>query len=421
MNLELVVDQEHETVIVGAGPAGLGVSHLLGVAGRRNVVLERGSIGQSWRSQRWDSFRVNTVNRYNTLPGDPGTHRDPEAFMGREEVVRWFETYAEERRLPVRTNVEVVLAEPGSRGGFVLHLAGGEVLRAENLVVCTGTQVPRIPTASRDAPAHIHQVHTANYRAPEALPDGGVLIVGGGQSGLQLAEELVGTGRRTWLCTSRVARLARRYRGRDIFEWLYELGIMGHTSDDHMPLPQISGTEGGHTISLQLLARRGVVLLGKLVRIEGDRVELAADDVLDNVAFADAFSAKMKRTIDVYIRLRGVAAPPAQGDAAERPFDDGERGRLARQPSLDLRAEGITSIVWCTGFEVGLDWLRLPVFDEAGTLRHGGGISDVPGLYFLGLPWMRSRNSGTIHSVEEDARAIVEHLCSRAKLVSQSR
>jgi putative flavoprotein involved in K+ transport len=405
--------EEHETIVIGAGPAGLGVSQLLGVAGRPHVVLERGRVAQSWRSQRWDSFRVNTVNRYNTLPGAARAHDDPEGFMGRDELVEWLERYAQDQRLPIREHVEVVRARQRPQGGFDVELAGGAVLFAHNLIVCTGTQVPRIPELSRDVPGHVHQVHVAAYRNPHELPAGGVLVVGGGQSGVQIAEELVGAGRRTWLCTSRVGRLVRRYRGRDVFEWLYALGLMAQTADDHMPLPQISGTDGGHTISLQALARRGVELLGRLVSIHGDRVSLAADDVLENLALADAFSAKIRRSIDAYVRMRRIAAPPAEADEAERPLDAAELARLVQRPTLDLRAEGITSIVWCTGFTVGFGWLELPVLDEAGALRHDGGIAEIPGLYFLGLPWMRSRNSGTIHSVQEDARVIVLHLCSR--------
>lgn len=407
--------ERYDVLVIGGGQAGLGVSYLLRQQGIGHLVLERDRIGQSWRSQRWASFRLNTPNRYNTLPGaTPGAH-DADGFMSHHELLQMLEGYARGHALPVREHAEVTSVEQDS-SGFVARVHG-EPLFAHNVIVCTGTQTARLPSFARHVAPEIAQVHTADYRTPEALPDGGVLVVGGGQSGVQIAEDLVEAGRKTWLCTSRVGRMVRRYRGKDILEWLYLTGVMAQTpaaledpAEQHLPLPQISGARGGHTVSLQRLARQGVQLLGRLEGIEGSRARVASD-LRSNVEYADAFSAQIRARIDFYIRLRRLEAPAAELDEAELPFEDTER--MAGVRVLDLRSNGIRSIIWCTGFAATFDWLKLPVMDDRGWPRHDNGKSSVPGLYFLGFPWLRTRDSGTIHSIEDDAMATVQHLVGR--------
>lgn len=407
-----------DTIVVGAGHAGLGVSSFLEHDGREHVVLERGRIGETWRSQRWESFRLNTPNWMNRLPGQDLEGAPREGFGDVGGLVGGFERYARQLGLPVSTGVTVTAVERDDASGvFTVSGASGTgpvSWRARTVVVAAGLQrAPKLPAFGRDLPAGMIQLHSSQYRAPDRLPPGAVVVVGCAQSGCQVAEDLLAAGREVLLCASKVARVPRRYRGRDILEWWAETGLLDQGLADledpalrFAAQPQVSGVgPRGHTVSLQQLARDGVRLLGRALGVNEGR--LALDPRLgESVRFADERSARFKRDIDAALVRAGRELPPCEEDAADAPapewYDVGGPGEL------DLRAAGVGAVIWCTGVTGDFGWLRLPVLDERGLPRHEEGASPVPGLFFAGLPWMRTRKSGIIYGIRDDGARIAE-------------
>ena len=403
-----------DVTVIGAGQAGLAVSYLLNEAEIRHVVLERGEVGESWRSQRWDSFRLNTPNWTNSLPGmefDPG---QPDAFPSHRELVSYFERYVETFGLPVKTHTEVTHLERHPDVGYRVQFDNA-VLRSHSVVLASGgAHRPSVPRMSERLSPEVASISAADYRNPATLPDGAVVVVGTGQSGCQIAEDLLEAGREVYLCASRVARCPRRYRGRDILEWLDDLGILDMRPDDledpeeqYAPQPQISGTDGGHTLSLQLLARKGATLLGRVTDARDQTLALG-DNLKECIAFADDRSAFFKEAIDKWIAHRGIDAPPPGDDPGEPRMSDLEGlDHLAR---LDLAEAGVGTVIWCTGFNADWRWVKVDVFDDDGRPLHKEGITDEPGLYFVGLPWLSKRKSGLLLGVAEDASRVADHI-----------
>lgn len=299
-----------------------------------------------------------------------------------------------------------------------------EEIVAKNVIVASGImQTPKYPPLRDQLPAWLTQLHTADYRNPSALPNGAVVVVGGGQSGCQIAEDLLAAGRDVYLCASRVGRLPRRYRGREFLEWWKENGFWDVTREQledpaiaRAAQPIISGVgRYGHTLSLQQLARDGVTLLGRLEDIDGDRL-LLDDKLAEYLAFADNASARFKTDIDDYIARAGLTSPPNDPDPADDPYDGTS---ITDAPtSLDLRAAGVSTVIWSTGFSTDFSWLHLPVLNEEALPVHERGISDVPGVYFLGFPWLHKRTSGIIRGIEEDAGFIAQNIEARLSAVS---
>jgi putative flavoprotein involved in K+ transport len=413
--------------VVGAGQAGLATSYFLQRQGVAHVVLERGRLGESWRSQRWDSFVLNTPNALNGLPGAPYEGPAPDGFWSRDELVRSFERYARRFELPIRTGVEVEAIAGGRGEGFAVHVrtgAGTEAIRPRSVVIATGAmRTPRRPSFAAGLPEHIAQLDAASYRNPGALPSGPVLVVGSGQSGCQIAEELQAAGRTVYLSTSRVGRIPRRYRGRDVDAWLWESGFFdvrrSELADSSLVFatqPQVSGVgRHGHTLSLQRLAADGVRLLGRAISIDGTGLILD-DGLRDHIAFADRASAEIKRMIDDYIAQSGIKAPAPEDDPADRPWADLAAVTAPRR--LDLARAWIGTVIWCTGFRPDFSWLRLPVLDERGQPLHERGVAPVPGLHFVGLPWLYKRKSGIICGVAEDAAHIARLIAARPALAA---
>jgi len=406
-----------DTVIVGAGQAGLGVSYFLQRNGRRHIVFERGRIGESWLSQRWDSFKLNTPNFMNVLSGLPYDGPESDGFWRGDELAAYFQRYVEYFRLPVRTGVTVVSVEQdGDAELFIVKTRtdkqAEESILSRSVVIASGVQrTPKYPQARSRMPSHITQLHTADYRGAAALPPGAVVIVGSGQSGCQIAEELLSAGRRVYLCTSKVGRAPRRYRGRDLLEWWVDMKFLDVTfagledkSISRAAQPHISGLgRYGHTISLQQLARQGVVILGRLLDIEAGTLVLS-DEAAAHVRFADEFSQRLKNGIDAYLAQAGITPPPLEADPADVP--DPQTDCVSPLRQLNLREARVSTVIWATGFTADLSWIHLPVLDAEGKPIHQRGISPVRGLYFIGFPWLNSRKSGIIYGIEEDAHYI---------------
>jgi putative flavoprotein involved in K+ transport len=406
-----------DTVIVGAGQAGLGVSYFLQSDGRQYIVYERGRIGESWLSQRWDSFKLNTPNFMNVLPGLPNDGLEPDGFGRHDELVSYFQRYVERFQLPVRTGVAVVSVEQsGDEGHFIVKTRtdgqAEESILSRSIVIASGIQqTPKFPPARSRIPNTITQLHTADYRNASELPPGAVVIVGSGQSGCQIVEDLLSAGRRVYLCTSKVGRAPRRYRGRDLLEWWVDMKHLDVTlasledkSISRAAQPQISGVgRYGHTLSLQQLARQGAVILGRLLDVEADTL-LLSDEAAAHVRFGDEFSQRLKDGVDAYLAKAGFSPPPLEADPADVPDPQAECVSLLRK--LNIREAGVSTVIWATGFTGDFSCIHLPVFDAEGKPVHQRGISPVRGLYFIGFPWLNSRKSGIIYGIEEDAHYI---------------
>jgi putative flavoprotein involved in K+ transport len=380
--------------VVGAGPAGLATSRKLARVGCRHVVLERDRIGWSWRTQRWDSFRLNTPGWANLVPGAflPGS---PDGFASAPALVAGLERFA--AGLPVIEGVEVLRAERIAQM-WRLETSHGPLL-AGAVVVASGFQnVPRRPDFADAIWPDFQQVHVADYRRPQDL-QGPVLVVGGGQSGLQIAEDLLEGGHRVYLSTSRVGRVPRRYRGRDAFEWLRDTGQLHVSRDEVDPallgatVPQISGADGGRTVSYQRLAERGVTLLGRAIGSDGRWLELA-QDVGDNVRFADEVSARFRAAWD---ERAGRGGHEPHADPADEPAPKLYEFRGPR--SLDLAATGISTVIWATGFDAGVGWLPPGALELDWQPR-------LPGLQVVGAPWLTHRASANLYGMAADAERI---------------
>jgi putative flavoprotein involved in K+ transport len=406
-----------DAVIVGAGQAGLGVSYFLQQNGHQHILFERGRIGESWRSQRWDSFRLNTPNVRNTLPGLPYDGPEADGFSHADTLVNYFQGYVDRFQLPVRTGVTVISVERADdQENFIVRTrtedGDEEPVASRSVVIASGIQrVPRIPALHTKLPGHIIQYHTADYRDPQGLPPGAVLVVGSGQSGCQITEDLLAAGRTVYLCTSKVGRAPRRYRGRDLIEWWVDMKFWDVTyaslqdkSISRAAQPQISGIgRYGHTVSLQHLASRGVVILGRLLDIDSGTLILG-DEAASHVHFADEFSGRVKNDIDAYLARLNITPPPLEDDPADVPDPEAQCVSALRQ--LSLQESNVGTVIWATGFTGDFSWIHLPVLDAEGKPIQVRGISPVPGLYFLGFPWLNSRKSGIIYGIEDDAQYI---------------
>lgn len=405
---------EHvDTVVIGAGQAGLAISYYLTQQNRDHIVLEKKRIGEAWRSGKWDSFTLVSPNWTLQLPGFHYKGNDPDGFLTRDEVVQYLEDYVRLFNPPVRTGIEVTCVRETADGLLVETNSGP--FAANNVVVATGAfQKPRIPAyASRIAP-HIHQVHSSQYRNPDDLPPGAVLVVGSGQSGCQITEELYQQGRKVYLCTGKAVRLPRRYRGQEIFHWVDALGLFAQTVDSlESPAdrfeanPQLTGKNGGYALNLHQFALDGVTLLGRLQDASGSKLSIAPD-LMENLATADKPDTELRRAIDSYIEKNGLQAP--QGDPPPQ-LRAGYDCEIITE--LDLDAAGITSILWAAGYAVDFSWIQFPIFDEYGYPVHQRGITSQPGLCFIGLLWLHTSRSNLIFGIAEDAEYIAAHIANR--------
>jgi putative flavoprotein involved in K+ transport len=373
-------------------------------------VLERGDIANSWRRERWDSLRLLTPNWQSRLPGARYEGQDPDGFMTMPEVVDFVSKFASLSRAPVRTHSEVTSVQAAGEGYRVV-IPDGE-LRCRSLVIATGAcNLPVVPPLRAAVPQSIACVTPFDYRNPDLLPEGGVLVVGASATGVQLAHEIRRSGRRVVLAVGEHVRLPRTYRGRDVLWWMESCGLWDQRYDEiddlqrarRLPSPQLVGTPERATLDLNALSAAGVELVGRLAAVR-DGTALFSGGLSNLLALADLKMNRLLDTFDEWALQAGAidAGPPQRFEPTRVP--------AAPRLSVDLRSGEIRSIVWATGFRPDYRWLEVPVVDRKGDLRHDGGVVDAPRLYAIGLPLLRRRKSTFIHGAEDDARDIVDHL-----------
>jgi putative flavoprotein involved in K+ transport len=408
---------EVEVLVVGGGKAGIAMSDHLGQRGISHLVLERGRIAERWRSQRWDSLVANGPAWHDRFPGMEFSDVAPDEFPGKEQVADYFVAYAKQVAAPIRCGVEVTsVRKRPNAAGFHAETSEGTV-DARFVVAATGPfQRPVIPAIVPED-AGVEQLHSSGYRNPAQLPDGAVLVVGAGSSGVQIADELLRAGRRVYLSVGPHDRPPRQYRGRDFVWWL---GVLGKW-DEQVP-PQgkehvtiaVSGARGGHTVDFRDLADRGMVLLGRTSSYEGGTMRFGGD-LAENITHGDANYLSLLDEADAYVTANGLDLPE---DPSARELDALPSSATDPIRELDLAAAGVTSIIWATGFEVDYSWLEVNAFDADGKPSHRRGVSTESGVYFLGLPWLTRRGSSFIWGVWHDAGYVAEHIDTQRRYLS---
>lgn len=402
----------HEVVVVGGGQAGLSISHGLRAEGIEHVVFEKHRAMHVWRTQRWDNFCLVTPNWQCALPGHPYRGSDPHGFMKREEIVQYLDAFRAHVDAPLREGVAVELVKPLPEGGFLVRSSDGECTAQQVVVASGGYHEPIVPRLAERLPAPVLQLHSAQYRSAAQLPPGKVLVVGSGQSGAQIAEDLHLAGREVVLAVGDAPRCARFYRGRDVVDWLADMGYYDMPVGQH-PLREgvrdntnhyVTGRDGGRDIDLRRFASEGMQLYGALTGLDadGDTLRFAPRlrEVLDQ---ADRTYNGINASIDRYIAEQGLQAPPAS--VYEPVWEPSEE-----RETLSLKDAGITSVLWCIGFAPDFRWLDAPVFNGRGHPVHERGLTRVPGLYFIGLPWLHTWGSGRFSGVARDAAFVVRQV-----------
>lgn len=402
-----------DVVVIGAGHSGLAVSRCLTDRSIEHVILERGEVANSWRHERWDSLRLLTPNWQSRLPGHHYRGSDPDGFMTMKEVVAFIDSYAAHVSAPVHDHTTVT-AVSRDGNGYRVESDRGE-WRCRGIVVASGeNNCPKVPPLSTTIPNSIATFTAHNYGNPDQLPDGGVLVVGASATGLQIAAEIHRSGRPVTIAVGEHIRMPRTYRGRDIQWWLDRAGILDERFDEvddivrarRVPSPQLIGTPERATLDLNVLTGIGVETVGRLVGMSDGKAQFSGS-LRNHCQMADLKLMRLLTTIDEWSEESGVS------DEADPP----ERYKPTRVPespklSLDLNSGQIKSLFWATGFHPDYSWLNVPVLDRKGHIRHEGGIVDSPGMYVIGLTFLRRRKSSFIHGAEDDARELTDHLAS---------
>ena len=407
---------EVHTVVIGGGHTGLAMSYCLSQLGVEHLVLERGEVGQRWRDERWDSLTLLTPNWMTQLPGFHYDGSDPDGFETRDGYLSYLEQYAASFQAPLqlRTNVDS-LERRDSLDRYALRTNRGPI-EARNVVIATGPfHQPHIPDLSKTLPPSVFEIHSSRYRKPDQLPDGPALVVGTGNSGLQIVEDLLNANRRVFVSVGRLRGAPRRYRDKDILWWLIQQGALDRRVEDlpspdakQVPPPLLTGVGGGHDLNLREFSDRGVVFLGRLLGGAGGRLAFSAD-INESFAKAEEAYQGFKTSIDQFVSAQGLTIPEEATAGAFVPT-----GIADPVTELDLAREAIRTLIWATGFNYTFGWVHLPVFDEAGEVLHRGGVTAFPGLYFLGLRWLRKYKSFFIYGVGEDAGILAKHIAQRA-------
>ncbi|MDE1179012.1 MSMEG_0569 family flavin-dependent oxidoreductase [Paraburkholderia sp.] len=401
-------DGHYGALVIGAGQAGLSASYFLKQAGIDHLVFEKNTVTHTWRSQRWDAFCLVTPNWQCALPGHAYEGDDPHGFMKKDEIIAYLDGFIAKLDAPVIEHTAVHRVTRDSHGRYVVDTASGTFTADHMIVASGGYHTPIVPRMAERLPAHIVQIQSSAYRNPDALPEGAVLVVGSGQSGAQIAEDLHLAGRKVVLAVGEAPRCARFYRGRDVVDWLAEMRYYDMPVEQH-PLREgvrdntnhyVTGRDGGRDIDLRKFAQEGMALYGRLDDLR-DGVLHFKPNLTANLDDADETYNRINASIDSFIERNGIDAPA--GERYEPVWNPPhERSTLA------LDASGITSVVWCIGFTPDFHWLDAPVFNGRGYPAHTRGITNLPGLYFVGLPWLHTWGSGRFSGVARDAQFIVD-------------
>lgn len=402
----------YDAIVVGGGQAGLSMSHCLKRRGIHHLVLERHRLGYEWRERRWDSFCLVTPNWQCQLPGFPYPGNEPDGFMKKGQIVVYLEEYAASFAPPLVEGANVTSLRR-LRGTFHVTATAGSCTSDAVIIATGGYHTPKIPALAERLPDYVARLHSSEYKNPRGMPKGEVLVVGTGQSGCQIAEDLHIAGRRVHLCVGSAPRTARRYRGKDVVRWLDEMGYYDMPIHEH-PLKErvrakanhyVTGRDGGHDIDLRRFATEGMRLYGRLVGVKGTVLEFAPD-LRKNLDQADAVSESIKDSIDRFIESRGIEAPVESRYVPvwEPPSEP---------TSLDLSTTEIRSVVFSTGYHSDYRFIEVPVFDGTGYPMHERGVTGVDGLYFLGLPWLYTWGSGRFSGVAADAEHLAERIDRR--------
>ncbi|MES2939394.1 MAG: NAD(P)/FAD-dependent oxidoreductase [Pseudomonadota bacterium] len=403
-----------DVLVVGGGQSGLAMSHLLSQRSIDHLVLERGEAANSWRNERWDSLHLVIPNKYWRMPGMAYDGDQPDAFMSKHQVVARFERYVAQVRPPLLAGANVVRATQREDGGFTVATSD-EQFACRHLVVASGPfQAPATPAWAAQIDGSVAQIASQNYRNPAQVPPGKVVVVGTGQSGVQIAEELLRAGREVHVCLGPRGWISRRYLGRDITDWYHDMGVFDVTLEQFPSMKearaggfsQLAGDAArGHDTNLHTLHALGATLLGRVV--DGDASRLQLQDASACMAAADAFAVKARGMVDGYVKAKGVNV-----DTGEDPWPTYTGTSLDERTALDFRKDGIGAIVWANGFRPDYRWLQVPVFDTTGFPLHRRGVTAVRGLYFLGLEWQHRRKSSTLMAGDEDASHLLSHISS---------
>ncbi|KQQ20334.1 MSMEG_0569 family flavin-dependent oxidoreductase [Methylorubrum extorquens] len=400
-------------VIVGGGQAGLSVSYHLKQRGIEHLVFEKKTAAHTWESQRWDTFCLVTPNWQCDLPGHPYDGPDPDGFMKKDEIVAYLNAFVAKVNPPIREGVAVTRVERREDGIFSVQTSEGDYTADEVVVASGGYHTPIIPRMAEKLPGSITQIHSNQYRNPDQLPAGEVLVVGSGQSGAQIAEDLHLAGRKVHLAVGDAPRCARFYRGRDVVTWLADMGYYEMTVDNH-PLRDgvrdntnhyVTGRDGGRDIDLRRFATEGMRLYGLMEDYRDGNLRFR-DDLKRSLDQADRTYNGINAAIDKYIAEKGIEAP-----AQEHYTPVWEPGEPVT--SLPLEGSGITSVVWCIGFTPDFRWLDASVFNGAGNPKHKRGVTNEDGVYFIGLPWLNTWGSGRFGAVGRDAEHVVQAIQKR--------
>lgn len=405
--------QRTDVLIVGAGQAGLAMSCCLSDLGIEHIVVERGDVANRWRTDGWDSLRLLTPNWMTRLPGRVYAGDDPDGFMTARELLAWLEQYARSLRAPIETHTTVLRVR--QHGGRYCVITDRGTWSAANVVIATGyCDRAAVPAIHRQLTPRITQIVPRDYRHPGQLPPGGVLVVGASATGIQIADELQQSGRDVTIAVGQHTRLPRTYRGRDILWWLDRMGVLSEGSERvydieisrQQPSLQLVGRPDRSTLDLGVLRAQGVRVVGRLRELDG-RIARFEDDLFATTAAADFKLAGILQRVDAFIEKGGMNAE------AREPFRPVWPLFRSSQTSLDLEADGIETVIWATGYRRDYSWLDVPVLDARGEIVRSGGITGQPGLYVLGLNFLRRRNSSFIAGVGDDARELAADIASR--------
>lgn len=407
----MAMQTHYPVIIVGGGQAGLALSYLLKQKQIDHLIFEKHQIGHAWRHERWDSFCLVTPNWQCQLPGFPYAGSDPHGFMGKQEIVAYLKAYAQFFNPPIREGVTVSkVCLVGTQ--FSVQTSIGHYTADQVAIATGGYHIPKLPPLAAQLPEHLQQLHSVQYKDPQDLPDE-VLVVGTGQSGCQIAEDLHLAGKTVHLVTGSAPRAPRRYRGKDVVEWLdmmgyYDLPIDQHPQKEtvrHKTNHYVTGRDGGRDIDLRRFAQEGMHLYGRLESIAGQTLQFK-DDLKQNLDNADATVVRIQTNIDRFIADNNLTAPPEEH---YQPIWEPEAAPL----SLDLGTTNIGAVIWATGFRFNFGWIDLPVFNDQGEPLHQRGVTAVPGLYFLGLPWLYTWGSGRFSGVARDAEYLAAQIATQ--------